>query len=92
MKLACDWLNTMSQATPVTEAHIKAVLKKLRAAGLYAKLSKCEFFKSETKFLSMIVGEHSIRMDPKKVKTIQDWQPPTNVTRVQSFLGFANFY
>ena len=31
-------------------------------------------------------------MDPDKVQSIIDWPQPTNVTEVQSFLGFANFY
>ena len=37
-------------------AHVRAVLQKLRDAGLFAKMSKCEFFVPETKFLGMIVG------------------------------------
>ena len=74
------------------QTHLSAVLQKLRDAGLYAKLSKCEFFKSETKFLGLIVGRDGIRMDPKKVQAIQDWKSPSCVTDVQSFLGFANFY
>src|SRR5215471_9510284 len=31
-------------------------------------------------------------MDPKKVSAIIDWPEPTNVTQLQAFLGFANFY
>ena len=31
-------------------------------------------------------------MDPEKVKAIQEWEAPTTVKGVRSFLGFANFY
>lgn len=31
-------------------------------------------------------------MDPKKVKTMIDWQPPSNLRDVQAFIGFANYY
>ena len=31
-------------------------------------------------------------MDPVKVAGIQDWPTPRNVTKVQSFIGFVNFY
>src|SRR5260370_38094939 len=31
-------------------------------------------------------------MDPAKVSTIQSWPEPRNIRKVQSFLGFANFY
>ncbi|KAI7137118.1 hypothetical protein KC316_g16709, partial [Hortaea werneckii] len=72
--------------------HVRSVLKKLRNAGLYAKISKCEFFVPETKFLGMIVGQDGIRMDPEKIKTVQDWNSPACVTDVQAFVGFSNFY
>ena len=72
--------------------HVCLVLEKLRDAGLFAKLSKCEFAVPETKFLGIIVGRDGLRMDPDKVKTIVDWETPTCVTDVQAFIGFANFY
>jgi hypothetical protein len=72
--------------------HVRCVLQRLREAGLFAKLEKCEFLVSETKFLGLIIGKDGIRMDPDKVKTIIEWQTPSCVTDVQAFIGFANFY
>ena len=37
-------------------------------------------------------GDDRIVWDPKKVKAIQEWQTPTTVKGVRSFLGFTNFY
>jgi hypothetical protein len=31
-------------------------------------------------------------MDPKKIRAMQDWEPPSNLKDVRIFLGFANFY
>jgi hypothetical protein len=31
-------------------------------------------------------------VDPGKVKDILDWMPPTNVSKIQSFLGLAGYY
>ena len=31
-------------------------------------------------------------MDPKKINIITEWLTPKNISEVQSFLGFANFY
>jgi hypothetical protein len=31
-------------------------------------------------------------MDPAKVSAVMDWPAPWNVTKLQWFIGFANFY
>ena len=31
-------------------------------------------------------------MDEAKVKAIQEWEPPTKVTELRSFLGLVNYY
>ncbi|KAI1676227.1 reverse transcriptase [Pyrenophora tritici-repentis] len=74
------------------EDHLRKVLAALREAGLYAQIKKCEFFKTETTFLGVIVGREGIRMDPRKVETIRNWPTPACLTDVQAFIGFSNFY
>lgn len=66
-----------SQTRKEHTEHLKKVLQALREAGLFAQISKCEFYKEETTFLGLIVGRHGIKMDLKKVKTIQNWETPT---------------
>ena len=72
--------------------HLKQVLQTLRHHKLYAKISKCEFMKTEVEFLGHIITHDGIKMDPKKIKAIQDWPSPTNVKELRSFLGLANYY
>ena len=73
--------------------HIRKVLEKLQKAGLYLDIKKCEFEVKETKYLGFIVqAGQGVKMDPEKVKAIQEWEPPTTVKGVRGFLGFANFY
>jgi hypothetical protein len=74
------------------EKHIRLILQVLRENQLYAKPSKCEFFKSEVTYLGFILGADGIKMDPRKIKTIVEWQPPRTVSDVKSFTGFAGFY
>jgi hypothetical protein len=74
------------------EEHVRKVLQRLREAGLYAKLSKCEFFVTETKFLGLIVGRDRFKIDPEKVRTILEWKTPRSATDVLRFNGFYNFY
>lgn len=72
---------------------VRSILNKLDKAGLYLDLDKCEFLSKEVKYLGFIIkAGHSITVDPVKVKAITEWQAPTSVKGVRSFLGFANFY
>src|SRR5258708_27453929 len=43
-------------------------------------------------YLSFILSPEGLCMDLVKVLTIQSWPEPHNIHKVQSFLGFANFY
>ncbi|HEV7736493.1 MAG TPA: reverse transcriptase domain-containing protein [Chlamydiales bacterium] len=72
--------------------HVREVLRRLRANGLYASEKKCFFHKDRVEFLGYVLSPEGLRMDEAKVKVIQDWPEPRKVKDVQSFLGFANFY
>ncbi|XP_072093102.1 transposon Tf2-1 polyprotein isoform X3 [Arachis hypogaea] len=72
--------------------HLRTVLQILRDRKLYAKLSKCEFWKSEVKFLGHVVSKQGIAVDPAKVEAVMNWERPTSVTEIRSFLGLARYY
>ncbi|KAL0408150.1 UNVERIFIED_CONTAM: Retrovirus-related Pol polyprotein from transposon opus [Sesamum radiatum] len=72
--------------------HLRRVLARLREYELYAKVSKCSFAQETISFLGYIVERGRIRMDPKKVQAIKEWQPPSDVHDLHSFLGLANYY
>ena len=74
------------------EAHVCKVLDRLRQAGLPVDLKKSEFSVTSTKYLGFIIGIKGIAMDPDKVTIIKDWEVPTSLRGLQSFLGFCNFY
>jgi hypothetical protein len=74
------------------ETHLRLVLEKLRAHQLYAKFSKCEFWLSKVAFLRHVISTRGVSVDPGKVKVVLDWMPPTNVSKIQSFLGLAVYY
>jgi len=74
------------------EDHLLRVVTRLSDAGLPMDILKSEFIKSEVKFLGLIITADGIKMDPEKVKAIQEWKLPQSLKDVQAFLGFANFY
>ncbi len=43
-------------------------------------------------YLGFILSPEGLRMDLAKVSMIQSWPEPCNIHKVQSFLGFTNFY
>ena len=74
------------------EVHVRKVLDILRAQKLYAKESKCEFFRPQVEFLGHIIGRDGLRMMNDKVQAISSWPTPTTVTQVRAFLGTIGFY
>ncbi|CAI7850789.1 unnamed protein product, partial [Closterium sp. NIES-54] len=76
------------------EEHFKdleEVFRRLQHNRLITKGYKCEFLKPELEFLGHVVSGDGIKIDPRKVNAIAKWNPPTNITELQSFLGFVNY-
>jgi hypothetical protein len=59
---------------------------------LYAKFSKCEFWLEKISFLGHILTAEGVEVDLGKVETVSNWQQPTNVSEIRSFLGLAGYY
>ncbi|XP_037474324.1 uncharacterized protein LOC119350746 [Triticum dicoccoides] len=72
--------------------HLKIVLQTLREHKLYAKLKKCDFWMNKVPFLGHIISEEGISVDPAKVQAVAEWQRPSTVTDIRSFLGLAGYY
>src|SRR5882672_10339140 len=73
-------------------AIVVRVLDILCRHRLYLKAEKCTFGQPMVEYLGLILLEGRVEMDPVKVAGIRDWPTPRNVTEVQSFIGFVNFY
>ncbi|WJZ95428.1 hypothetical protein VitviT2T_014200 [Vitis vinifera] len=72
--------------------HLVTTLRTLRRHQLYGKLDKSEFWLTEVNFLGHVVSKAGIAVDHSKVEAVQEWQRPTNVFEVRSFLGLAGYY
>jgi hypothetical protein len=72
--------------------HLRIVLTRLREHQLYAKFSKCVFWLEEIQFLGHVLSAKGIAVDPSKVKDILEWNSPTTMHQVWSFLGLAGYY
>ena len=68
------------------------MLQKLEEAGLKLKPSKCELFQWQIAYLGHMISAQGVATDKGKIEAIKNWPTPTNVTEVQSFLGFMGYY
>nr|AAT77831.1 putative pol polyprotein [Oryza sativa Japonica Group] len=87
-----DDILVYSQSEDDHQHHLRLVLGKLREHQLYAKLSKCEFWLSEVKFLGHVISAKGVAVDPEIVTAVTDWKQPKTVTQIRSFLGLAGYY
>lgn len=71
---------------------LKNVLKKLQDANLTINLDKCQFFRSELKYLGYVVDSNGLHTDPAKVEAIINYKTPSTKKEVKRFLGTASWY
>ena len=46
----------------------------------------------EILILGVVVGQGQVQIKDNKVKAVKEWSTLTKIKKVESFLGFANFY
>jgi len=69
--------------------HLRIVLHTLKEKKLFSKLSKCEFWLREVSFLGHVISKGGIVVDPSMVDAVLQWETPTSVFEITSFLGFG---
>lgn len=74
------------------DENLEWVLNRCAEYNVKLKLDKCEFAKTEVKYLGYLVSGTEIKPIPSKVDKIRDIRPPTNKKELQSLLGKLNFY
>ena len=64
----------------------------VRDVGMTLNLSKCDFAKSEVKFVGHFVGSGKRRADPQRLEGIAKMQRPHNKKELRKILGAMGFY
>ncbi|CAI7882135.1 unnamed protein product [Closterium sp. NIES-54] len=72
-------------------ADLEAVFTVLDKHRLLTKGSKCKFLQDRLEFMGHIISEAGVEIDPKKLDMVKASHPPTNITELQSFLGFVKY-
>ncbi|KAL7861729.1 hypothetical protein SRHO_G00131700 [Serrasalmus rhombeus] len=71
------------------DGRLRATLSRLQEAGVTLN-EKCEFSKSQIKFLGQIIEASGVRADPEKVKAVKAMREPENISEVRGLLGMMN--
>lgn len=72
--------------------HLEKVLSLLEENQFYAKKSKCTFGKQEVEYLGHVISKEGVKVDPKKIKAINEWPQPKNISKLRGFLGLTGYY
>ena len=72
--------------------HLRQVLDRLRAHGLTAKESKCEWGASSVTYLGHVVGEGKVSVPEARVAAIRNFKKPHTKSDLRAFLGTVGYY
>ena len=76
-------------------AHLRdvhRVMEILEKDQFVADPKKCKFFVKEVEFCGHVLGGGTRRPAPGKLRAIERWELPQNISELRAFLGFTNYY
>ncbi len=72
--------------------HVRLILNRLREADLQIDINKCKFHVQKTIFLELLMSIKKLKMNSQKIQAVIDWSTLNNLTQMQFFIDFCNFY
>ena len=72
------------------DARLARVLRRIQDAGLTLNYGKCQISQSRLEYLGQVIDSRGICKDPSKVKAIQEFPEPEDITSLRRFLGMTN--
>jgi hypothetical protein len=91
MVIYIDEITIFSASNDEHLQHLKKTFEKCRRYGISLNPKKSHFSTEEGKLLGHIVSPEGIKIDPKRVKAIQQIDIPRNTNSIQSFIGKIDF-
>ncbi len=72
--------------------HVWLILNRLQEADLQIDINKCKFYIQKTIFLELLISIEELKMNSRKMQAVVDWFTLNNLTQMQFFIDFCNFY
>ena len=86
------WVGPGEDLLKAHDSDVRRVLELLKKDQFVADQKKCRFFVPEVEFCGHILGRGERRPAPGKLRAIEKWELPQNVSALRAFLGFTNYY
>ena len=67
---------------------LTAALKRIETTGVTLNPIKCQFGKTQLKFLGHLIDHEEIQADPDKTSAITEMEPPTNISELDILWGW----
>ena len=87
-----DDINIGSKTVEEHQIHLEQVYTRLKKAGLKLSPEKRFFFEEELPFLGHVVSRKGIHTDPEKLKVIDNFPIPKDLTQLRGFIALASYY
>lgn len=71
---------------------LKSIFRKFIKHNIKLKIEKCQFFKTEVRYLGFKFTENGLEADERKIVCISNYPVPKNLKETQRFLGMCSFY
>ncbi len=72
--------------------HVRLILHRLREIDLQIDINKCEFHVQKIIFLELLIFIDRLKINSRKIQMIVEWFIFINLTQIQFFINFCNFY
>jgi hypothetical protein len=94
-KICLVYLDDIIVFSKTKEEHLtnlERIFDLLKEADLKLGLSKCKFMCESVQYLGHVISAKGITPDPEKIEALKNYERPTSVVEIQSFLGLASYY
>ena len=90
------YLDDMLAHSKTFDQHVvdlEKILMRLKEHGVKLRADKCEFAKTEVRYLGRLVSGKGYRPDPKDTQALEKFRsPPSNIGELRSLLGFLGYF
>ncbi|RUS69253.1 hypothetical protein EGW08_022986 [Elysia chlorotica] len=90
-----DYIDDLLVHTKTWEEHLQVLeelFKRLKAANLVARPTKCELGATQVDFLGHCLGRGTVGLQDCNVEKVKDAPRPTTKKEIRSFLGLVGYY